>query len=232
MIRIQKYADFMNRGIFIPIGGAESLDTLKQVIDIIGNRINILVITIATSYKKDAEEKYTKFFNELDCNVNVLHADNRDEVDTEESLSKLENIELVFFTGGDQSKISTCLLGTEFLTRVKKKLKKGLVVSGTSAGAVAMSSHMIEGGKETPRVGAGLSLLPNFIIDSHFEERNRMIRLKKTVDLGGTRIGLGISEDSAVVINKNTIKVIGNGNTTLITTDGHKILKPGETFKI
>ena len=99
MIRIQKYADFMNRGIFIPIGGAESLDTLKQVIDIIGNRINILVITIATSYKKDAEEKYTKFFNELDCNVNVLHADNRDEVDTEESLSKLENIELVFFTG-------------------------------------------------------------------------------------------------------------------------------------
>jgi cyanophycinase len=91
---------------------------------------------------------------------------------------------------------------------------------------------MIEGGKETPRVGAGLSLLPNFIIDSHFEERNRIIRLKKAVDLGGTRIGLGISEDSAVIINKNSIKVIGNGNTTLVTTDGYKVLKPGETFKI
>jgi cyanophycinase len=232
MIRIQKYSDFMNRGIFIPIGGAESFDTLKQVIDIVGNKINVLLITMATSYKKDAEVKYTEIFGNMDCYVTILHAQNRNEVDTEENLSKLENKEIVFFCGGDQSKISECLLGTEFLTRMKKKIKKGLVISGTSAGAVAMSSHMIEGGEEIPRVGAGLSLVPNLIIDSHFDERNRMNRLKTAVNMGGSRIGLGLSEDSAVIISKNSIKVIGNGNTTIITTDGHKVLKPGETFKL
>ena len=223
----------MNRGIFVPIGGAESTNTLKQVIDLVGSRINLLLITSATSYKDEAEEKYTKIFGGMDCEVFTIHAVTRDELDTDMNLSKLDDADFVFFCGGDQSRISNCLLGTKFLTRMKKMVKNGLVISGTSAGASVMSSYMITGGKETPSIGAGISLVPDIIIDSHFEERNRMTRLQKAVDsMGGNRIGLGLSEDAAAIIRKNSIDIIGSGNVTLITSDGHKVLRPGDTFRI
>ncbi len=232
MRRIQKYFDFMNRGIFVAIGGSESENTLKKLIDVVGNDINVLLITAATSYKVDAENKYVGIFSRMGCQVDCIHAENRNELDMVDNFSKLANSDVIFFCGGDQSNISSCLLGTEFLTRMKKKIKKGLVVAGTSAGAMAFSSHMIYGGKDVPNMAPGLSFTPNIIIDTHFEERNRMTRLNVAVGMGGGRLGIGISEDTAVLICGNNISVMGEGNATLVTTDGHIVLKPGDKFKI
>lgn len=222
----------MNRGIFVPIGGAESVDTLRQVVELVGSGINVLLITAATSYKEEAEEKYTKIFGDMNCEVYTIHAVTRDDIDTDVNLSKLDESDFVFFCGGDQSRISNCLLGSKFLTRMKKMVKHGLVVSGTSAGASVMSSHMITGGKETPSIGAGISLVPDIIIDSHFEERNRIQRLQTAVNMGGNRIGLGLSEDACAIIRTNSINIIGSGNVTLLTSDGSIVLRPGDTFKL
>lgn len=222
----------MNKGIFVAIGGSESEKTLQKLIDLVGNDINILLITAATSYKADAENKYVDIFSRMGCQIDCIHAENRNELDLDDNFSKLTTADIVFFCGGDQSNISSCLLGTEFLTRMKKKIKKGLVIIGTSAGAMAFSSHMIYGGKDVPNIAPGLSFTPNIIIDTHFEERNRMTRLNTAVSMGGGRFGIGISEDTAVIICDSNISVIGEGNATLVTTDGHKVLKPGDKFKI
>ena len=222
----------MSGGIFVAIGGSESENTLKQLIDVVGNDINVLIITAATSYKVEAENKYVDIFSRMGCQVDCIHAVNRNELDMVDNFSKLADSDVVFLCGGNQSNISLCLLGTEFLTRMKKKVKKGLVVAGTSAGAMAFSSHMIYGGKNVPNMAPGLSFLPNIIIDTHFEERNRITRLSAAVEMSGGRLGIGISEDSAVLICGNNISVMGKGNTTLVTTDGYKVLKPGDKLKI
>ena len=222
----------MSRGILVAIGGAESENTLKKLIDLVGNDVKVLLITTATSYKVDAENKYVDIFSRMGCQVDCIHTENRNELDMVDNFSKLADSDVVFFCGGDQSKISLCLLGTEFLNLMKKKIKKGLVVAGTSAGAMVFSSHMIYGGKNVPNMSKGLSFLPNIIIDTHFEERNRITRLSAAVEMDVDRLGIGISEDSAVLICGNTISVMGEGNVTLVTTNGHKVLKPGDKFKI
>ena len=102
----------MSGGIFVAIGGSESENTLKQLIDVVGNDINVLIITAATSYKVDAENKYVDIFSRMGCQVDCIHAVNRNELDMVDNFSKLADSDVVFLCGGNQSNISLCLLGT------------------------------------------------------------------------------------------------------------------------
>lgn len=224
--------DSVDRGTFVAIGGSESENTIKNLMDIVGNSASVLLITAATAYKMDAERKYFGIFGGMGCKVDVVHSDNSSEIDSDDNLRKLEGVDLVFFCGGDQSRISKCLPGTDFLFRMVEKIKEGLVVAGTSAGAMAFSEMMICGGKDVPRMGTGLSFTPNIIIDTHFEERNRTDRLRSAVGMSDGRIGIGIPEDCSVLISRDTIEVIGSGNATLVASDGIKILNPGEALHI
>jgi cyanophycinase len=195
---------------FALIGGAETKKTLEFVINELGSN-NVLVITTATSLKEDAEKKYLKNFNGLGCITDFIHASVSDDVDTKENLSKLKNADTIFFTGGDQSIITKCYLGTLFLDEMKKKVSKGTALIGTSAGAMAMSKNMITGGDETPIMGKGLSIIPDIIIDTHFKERNRNKRLEMAVSYTPKKIGLGISEDTVVIFKGKNILTFGNG---------------------
>lgn len=229
MIRIEKYSDFMNRGVLVPIGGSETIDTLARVIELVGGVEKVLVVTAATSEKDHAKKKYGSIFTQLGCDVDFM--DDQTDVDGPESLGKLDGVNMLFFTGGDQSRIGDRFFGSFFLSRVSEMLKKGLVVCGTSAGAVAMSKDMIVGGKESPRFGKGLSLIPNVILDSHFDERNRMQRLIVAVESFGG-YGIGLSEDTGVVFRKGSFEVVGTGNVTLVTAEGVRVFPPGQTFSI
>lgn len=231
MARLKKYEDFMSNTTFVPIGGSESTDTLSKIVGIVGGGINVLVITAATTLKEDSESKYRKIFEELGCSVEFVHCD-KTGIDEEENLSLLEDSDLVFMTGGDQSKIVECLLDTLFLNRLVDRSKKGLVVSGTSAGAAAMSKHMIAGGSQKPIIATGLSFLPEVIIDSHFGERNRIARLRKAVEAHteSVLIGLGLSEDCGVIVKGRRIEVIGTGKACLVTESGEVYLSPGESI--
>lgn len=231
MARLKKYKDFMSNTTFVPIGGSEKKETLSKVVSIVGGGINVLVITAATEMKQESESKYRKIFEDLDCMVCFLHCDNAG-IDEYENISLLEDCDLVFMTGGDQSKISQCLLGTLFLSRLVERTKKGLVVCGTSAGAAVMSQHMIAGGRTSPVIGTGLSFLPEVIVDSHFGERNRLSRLRTAVQANSESvlIGLGLSEDCGAIVRGRRIEIIGTGKACLVTETGEKYLSPGESM--
>ena len=202
---IKLYKDFRNKLNFGLIGGSESTDTLRLVFNELNSR-NILVITTATRYKEDGEKKYSDLFKDLGYSADFIHSSNSSELDTQENLGKLRGVDTIFFIGGDQSRITRCFLGSEFL---KEIISSGITLVGTSAGSMALSHHMISGGKKEPMMSIGLSVLPNVIIDTHFKERARAERLGSAVRSNG-KIGWGISEDSAIVIKNGNMKTFGD----------------------
>ncbi len=187
------------------IGGAESPKTLQSVLTELNSK-KILVITTATKYKKEAEEKYSNIFKRLGYYVDFIHASVSDELDTPENIDKLNIIDTIFFTGGDQSRISKCFLGTRFLNEM---ISKKITLVGTSAGSMVLSHNMISGGVKEPIMSIGLSILPDVIIDTHYKERERSTRLEVAVKLNGG-IGCGISEDSAIVIKDGNMVTFGD----------------------
>lgn len=134
----------------------------------------------------------------------------------------------VFFTGGDQGTLVDRLIGSETLRAICRRHRDdGLVVGGTSAGASAMSRVMIRSGssEEDPRAGVvdlawGLGLLPDVVIDQHFTQRGRLGRLiaaLKPPDRSARRLlGVGIAEDTAIVVTGREFEVIGSGAVTVL----------------
>ena len=249
MIYLEKYSDFMNNGILIPIGGSESkgpkIDINNSILsEVIRNSkfgidSNIIIIPTASSYQNEIDSQYRITFERIGCkNIKTLFISSKDQVDSIENLDLLKNSNIIMFSGGDQSRISECFLGTKFLNDLKNKFNsEHFVVAGTSAGAMCMSENMITGGKEKVKCGLGLSLISELIIDSHFAERDRLSRLVEAVSIYPNRIGVGLSEDTAIIIKNGNFKVIGSGNVTVFNSSNiedseFNVLSPGDKFSI
>ncbi len=250
MIYLESYSNFTNKGVLIPIGGAESkgdsLEANESILSEIvksskfGTKSNIIIIPTASSYQNEIDSEYSDSFKKLGCgSIKTLFINSKDQVDSESNLGLLEGSNIVMFSGGDQSRISECFLGTKFLEGLKNKyLTEHFVIAGTSAGAMCMSENMITGGKDKAKSRSGLCLVPELIIDSHFTERLRHSRLSDAICKYPNRIGLGLSENTAVVIKGKKFRVIGTGTATILTpsivgelTQGdieHKVLYPGD----
>ncbi len=142
-------------------------------------------------------------------------------------------------------RLSSVLGGTTFLTQLKKSVKKGIVLAGSSAGASSMSSTMIVRGeptvqplKDSIRLCPGLGILKNIIIDQHFTERGRLNRLITAVAYNPSNLGIGIDENTAIHIKKSgVLEVLGGGTVTII--DGSNLsyntiaeVKEAEPFSI
>ena len=249
MIYLEKYSDFMNNGILIAIGGSESkgpkIDINNSILsEVIRNSkfgidSNIIIIPTASSYQNEIDSQYRITFERIGCkNIKTLFISSKDQVDSIENLDLLKNSNIIMFSGGDQSRISECFLGTKFLNDLKSKFNsEHFVVAGTSAGAMCMSENMITGGKEKVKCGLGLSLISELIIDSHFAERDRLSRLVEAVSIYPNRIGVGLSEDTAIIIKNGNFKVIGSGNVTVFNSSNiedseFNVLSPGDKFSI
>ena len=249
MIYLEKYSDFMNNGILIAIGGSESkgpkIDINNSILsEVIRNSkfgidSNIIIIPTASSYQNEVDSQYRITFERIGCkNIKTLFISSKDQVDSIENLDLLKNSNIIMFSGGDQSRISECFLGTKFLNDLKNKFNsEHFVVAGTSAGAMCMSENMITGGKEKVKCGIGLSLISELIIDSHFAERDRLSRLVEAVSIYPNRIGVGLSEDTAIIIKNGNFKVIGSGNVTVFNSSNiedseFNVLSPGDKFSI
>jgi cyanophycinase len=134
----------------------------------------------------------------------------------------------IFFTGGDQLRITSLLGGTEVDFALHEAYRKGTVIAGTSAGASVMSATMIIGGDEDSSpyqgsisMGPGMGLVHQVVIDQHFAQRGRLGRLVSAVAQQPAILGIGIDEDTAVIINsKNCMKVIGSQTVTVV--DGNR----------
>jgi cyanophycinase len=197
-----------------------------------GTRSRIEIITSATKNPIKVGREYERALKKLGCkNVHAMHIDTPRSADRNNILERLEKCDGVMFTGGDQLLICKALLKTEFLDILKKRFReeKDFVVSGTSAGAMAMSESMIARGKpsEALRKGRvklkqGLGLLPKVIIDTHFVNRGRFGRLIEAVAYYPNRLGIGLGEDTAVFFKKPShVETIGSNLVVLI--DGSRI---------
>lgn len=211
------------------IGGAE--DRIKdkvilQEIIKLGKRIAI----IPTALKRDPLESYDKYvdaFREFDIRPEVIDIRTSEEANLDKHLDILDNIDTIYFTGGDQVRLFNILTGSKFLDKLRKKvLNKQINYVGTSAGAMITGFNMIYDGdykgstKGYVKNGRGFGLLLNVLVDTHYNKRNRFYRLTQNLLAGIGNVGIGISEDTALFINEYKVgKVIGSREVIIIDTE-------------
>ena len=213
------------KGDLIIIGGAEDKEYDKEILKKVCNSINkekdiILVATIATEYPEEALNKYTKIFKELGVNnIEGLNIEKREDSLREENIKLIKEASLIFFTGGDQLRITSLIGGTAIYDVIKEASENGCIIVGTSAGASVMSDTMVVQGEddESPRkctlkMAPGLGLVEGVMIDQHFAQRGRIGRLLTGIAQNPEVLGIGIDEDTAIVVRNNgDAQVIGNG---------------------
>ncbi len=220
----------MSGGTVIIIGGAEDKVRdrliLNRFVSLAGGPdATVAVISTASSLGAEAAQRYRDVFTNLRVGrIRTLHAVTRPQANDESAAIAVRDATGVFLTGGNQLRLSSTIGGTRLADAVLDRFQHGAVVAGTSAGASAMSSHMIAFGASgaTPKnrmaqIAAGLGLLPGVIVDQHFQQRNRLGRLLSLIAQNPSLLGLGVDEDTAGVVGPDHVmEVIGRGSVTVI----------------
>ncbi len=228
-----KVAEGQERGWIIPIGGAEEKESrrriLKRFVQLCGGRDADIVVIPTASRRADTGARYVELFERLEAgrSEEIDFAD-RDDGQRDDYLRRLESASGVFFTGGNQLRISTILGGTPAAKLIRSRNAAGMHVAGTSAGASILSEHMIAFGKEgsSPHAGSvrlapGLGLTNRFIIDQHFRQRDRLGRLVAALAYNPFAIGIGLDEDTAAFVGPdNVLEVEGSGAVTVVDAGG------------
>jgi cyanophycinase len=192
----------------------------------------IEVITTASMIPQEVGPIYVSSFAMLNClNVGVMDIRTPEDARQPEYLARMLAADVIMFSGGNQSRLREMFGETEFLAQMTERYytEPHFVIAGTSAGAMAMSQHMIRGGsvpdallKGAVKMGPGLGLLPLAIVDSHFVKRGRFGRIIESVALYPKLIGIGLGEDTGVLITEgNLVETIGSN--LVIIMDGHNI---------
>jgi cyanophycinase len=221
-------------GTVIIIGGAEDKIRdrviLSRFVTLAGGAdARIVVLSTASSLGQEAGERYRQIFGELGAaEVKPIHAVTRAQASDESTAHALRDATGIFLTGGNQLRLSSTIGGTRLADAILERFRHGAVVAGTSAGASAMSSHMIAFGAAgaTPKhrmaqIAAGLGLLPGVIVDQHFQQRNRLGRLLSLIAQNPSLLGLGVDEDTAGVVGPDGVmEVIGRGSITVVDGAG------------
>ncbi len=220
----------MAEGTVIIIGGAEDKVRdrviLHRFVTLAGGRDAVIaVISTASSYGAEAGERYREVFTDLGAGtVRIVPATTRAEANATGAVRAVKDATGVFMTGGNQLRLSSTIGGTPLAAAIQDRFQDGAVVAGTSAGASAMSSHMIAFGASggTPKqrmaqIAAGLGILPGVIVDQHFQQRNRLGRLLSLIAQNPSLLGLGVDEDTAGVVGPDhVLEVIGRGSVTIV----------------
>jgi cyanophycinase len=228
-----RVAEGEERGWIVPIGGAEDKQTrrriLKRFVQLCGGRDADIAIIPTASRLPDTGQRYEELFGRLEAGrARAIGFASREDGQRDEYLRQLETATGVFFTGGNQLRISTIIGGTPAAKLIRERNAHGVHVGGTSAGASILSEHMIAFGKEgaSPRAGSvrlapGLGLTNRFIIDQHFRQRDRLGRLVAALAFNPFPIGIGLDEDTAAFIRPdNVLEVEGSGTITVVDADG------------
>ncbi|HEY8898602.1 MAG TPA: cyanophycinase [Niastella sp.] len=197
-------------------------EILKTFVTLIKKEKPVVEVITSGSSEGDASFKeYKKVFNELGLlNINHIHHNQRNNIDTEELNQRVLKADAFFFTGGNQLLLSSLYGGTHFLTTLKERyIYQNIVIAGTSAGAMALSTPMIYAGdKEVEQIGGeikvttGLEFLHDVCIDTHFVHRGRFVRMAQVIATNPACIGIGIDENTAIVVkNGQDAEVTGAG---------------------
>lgn len=240
------------KGKLIAIGGAEhkgleedngefhrtnlnfvELGILRRIVEESGGvNARIEVITTASMIPMEVGENYLNAFGKIGClNIGLMHIRNRQDAHKAEYLKRLQKADGIMFSGGNQLRLGTTFGGTAFLNILLQRYQdeEKFVIAGTSAGAMAMSNTMIYQGdadkahlKGEVKITTGLGFIDDVIIDSHFEKRGRFGRLAQAVASNPQCIGIGLSEDTGMIISSgNKMEAIGSGLVMIV--DGQDI---------
>lgn len=223
-------------GRIMAIGGAEDRGDdrliLRRFVELSGGpTARIVVLTAATSDPAASWDFYQRSFAEIGItHCEQVDARTSDEADDEATAARLLQADGIFMTGGDQRRLMAVVAGTEFEYAMRAAfVVRGACIAGTSAGAAVLSRRMLAEGstprlpeKDAARLDEGLGFVPNAIIDQHFSERGRLGRLLSVVAESSDCLGVGIDEDTALVIERGRgIEVVGQGAVTLL--DGRRM---------
>jgi cyanophycinase len=236
------------KGKLIPIGGNEAKDDQEErddrlqmtdfkngiLMDIVSEmrrkKPRIEVIPAASRMQEEVGSSYKEAFKRLGFGVDVMIIPDKKNVDDDDNIERIGKADGIFFPGGDQLRLRETLEGSKFIDIIRKRyLNEEFVIAGTSAGAMIMSELMINTGesqesvlKGVVKLTAGFDFLPGTIIDTHFFQRGRFARLTEALLQKHKLTGIGISEDSGVVVTGgNLMRAIGSG--TVMIIDNHEI---------
>ena len=226
----------VSQGPVMPIGGAEETEPggeiLERFVDLAGGSdARIAIIPTASDDPQRSGEGYAELFRKLGAKkADWLRVEQRSDANTEEPLSLLREATGMFITGGDQTRLVEFLVGTLVMECIRTRNADGVVAAGTSAGASILSTLMMAGGtgvggdsngsaarKGMVDVVAGFGLLQDIIIDQHFSQRGRLGRLLSVFAGTPGLIGVGLDEDTAVLIDREgTLEVLGSNMVTIV----------------
>lgn len=223
-------------GHLVIVGGAMDLKNDKTILARFvelsaGTRGRIRVIAAASADPQAAWASFERAFADLgvqDCQE--IRIPDRDAANRQEVIDRVMEADGIFFTGGDQNRLMELIWETRTFTALHTAFHlRGCCVGGTSAGAAAMSRHMLAQGeatrlpeKEVADLDLGLGFVSGAIIDQHFSERRRLARLLSAVAQRPELLGVGIDENTALLIERNSaIEVIGQGAVTVV--DGRQM---------
>ena len=217
------------RGWIVPIGGAENKENdrhiLERFVHVSGGPDADIVVIPTASRLRETGPRYEQLFRELGAaRVSSMDFDTRRDCHEAGRLQRLEEATGIFFTGGNQLRLTTLLGGTPVAKLVRNLNAQGVTVGGTSAGASILSEHMIAFGDEgssvisgSVRLAPGLGLTNRFIIDQHFTQRDRLGRLLTALAYNPFAVGIGLDEDTAAFIGPDeTLEVEGSGGVTVL----------------
>ena len=218
-----------HKGRLFIIGGAEDKQgdckILREFVRQAGGRqARVVVMTVATDLPKEVGDDYTAVFHRLGVeDVQVLDTGRREDADDANGIAVIQQASGVFFTGGNQARITEMLKGTQLDAVLHQRLAEGLVIAGTSAGAAMMPDEMIVTGEsetnprmEVVEMGPGMAFLPGIVIDQHFAQRGRLGRLLSALMQQPAVLGFGIDENTAIVVDGTSLQVIGEGAVTIV----------------
>ena len=216
-------------GPLVIVGGAEDKQDdcriLREFVRLAGGaKARVVVMTVASEWPDEVGAAYSEVLQRLGAkSVQALDVRTREQASEPALVQALDKATAVFFTGGDQMRITNLLGGTPADQALHRRHEGGMVLGGTSAGASMMSGTMILDGvsEATPRVGnvrtgPGMEFLRGVIIDQHFGQRGRTGRLLSALAQYPHELGVGIDEDTALVVRGDEFEVIGCGAVTVL----------------
>lgn len=207
-------------------GGGETPDFWHRFLTLAGGKDAPIVVLPTASERPEAGPEYVEELarDHGATAVRWLPLKTAEDAANPEIVAAIAAARGVFFTGGDQSRITAALLGTPAMAAVREVFARGGVLAGSSAGLACMSEVMItgEGDFEVVRAGAvetkpGLGFLTQAVVDQHFVARKRLNRLLSVILERPRLLGIGVDERTAVWFRPDgRAEVLGAGSVVVL----------------
>jgi cyanophycinase len=233
---------FSNQGSLVICGGGRTPDAACDEFVRLAGGSKARLVLIPSAYPYDSMDRIQRRFSSWRkyrvASFDFLDAHSREEANSAKFLRPLEQATGVWIPGGYQARLTALYGGTKAEKLIRQVLERGGVVGGTSAGAAVMSEVMIRYGTSSEAViSRGFGLLSQAVVDQHFSQRGRHARLLDVIEDRPETIGLGIDEQTALVVCGNHLHVLGNSRVTVYIPTAHQTnivyrLKAGEEAEL